>query len=158
MWKTRWPARLRNKRLGPFAWAEAPGYEHAEQRGSASGRLVINDTQAPSVSAAGAWVGLAQGPYTAEFATRGPTTIDWQTDGKHYQYWARADGEGRFNIANARPGTYTLYAFTDGVLGEFSPRRCSSGSRKEDGSGGVDLDAGALWPAALGNRHPQPQR
>ena len=50
----------------------------------------------------------------------GPITIDWQTDGKHYQYWARADAAGRFTIPNARPGAYTLYAFTDGVLGEFS--------------------------------------
>ncbi len=47
-------------------------------------------------------------------------TIDWRTDGKVYQYWARADNSGRFEIRNARPGDYTLYAYTDGVPGEFS--------------------------------------
>ena len=59
-------------------------------------------------------------PYEAAFAKRGTITIDWQTDGKHYQYWSRTDADGRFTIRNARPGDYTLYAFTDGVLGDFS--------------------------------------
>ena len=120
MWKDSLARAAQEQKAWPYAWAEAPGYEHAEQRGSAAGRLVIHDPQAPGVSAAGAWVGMAQSPYTADFATRGPTIIDWQTDGKHYQYWTRADAAGRFTIPNARPGTYTLYAFTDGVLGEFS--------------------------------------
>jgi len=65
-------------------------------------------------------VGLAAPPYEATFDKGGPITIDWQTDGKHYQYWARADEKGRFTIPNTRPGVYTLYAFTDGVLGDFS--------------------------------------
>jgi rhamnogalacturonan endolyase len=49
----------------------------------------------------------------------GPRTVDWQNDAKHYEFWVRGDAKGRFAIPNVRPGTYTLHAFADGVLGEF---------------------------------------
>jgi rhamnogalacturonan endolyase len=120
MWKDSLARATKEQKAWPYAWAKAPGYELAVERGSTSGRLLIHDPQAPDANAAGAWVGLAQAPYTAEFAKHGPITIDWQTDGKHYQYWIRADAAGRFTIPNARPGVYTLYAFTSGVLGDFS--------------------------------------
>lgn len=120
MWRDALARAAREQQAWPYAWASAPGYEHAPQRGSVHGRLLIKDPQAPGASEAGAWVGLAHAPYQAEFKKNGPITIDWQTDGKHYQYWTRADAAGRFTIPNARPGNYTLYAFTDGVLGTFS--------------------------------------
>jgi rhamnogalacturonan endolyase len=120
MWQDSLARAAQEKKSWPYAWADAVGYEHAEQRGSASGRLLIQDPQAPGASAAGAWVGLAQAPYEVQFKKSGPTTIDWQTDGKHYEYWVRADATGRFTIPNARPGNYVLYAFTAGVLGDFS--------------------------------------
>lgn len=69
-------------------------------------------------SNAAAWVGSASPPYAVE-AWENPRTYDWQLDGKHYQHWVRADGEGRFLIPNVRPGRCMLYAFVDGVLGEF---------------------------------------
>ncbi len=120
MWQEALVRAAQEQKEWPYAWADAPGYEHSGQRGSVTGRLVIRDPQASSASAAHAWVGLAQAPYEAVFAKRGAITIDWQTDGKHYQYWSRADADGRFTIRNARPGDYTLYAFTNGVLGDFS--------------------------------------
>jgi rhamnogalacturonan endolyase len=120
MWKDSLVRAAGEQKAWPYAWAEAPGYAHAQERGSVSGRLLLCDPQAPGANAAGAWVGLAHAPYTADFPKRGSITIDWQTDGKHYQYWARADAAGGFTIPNARPGVYTLYAFTDGVLGDFS--------------------------------------
>jgi len=120
LWQDALARATQEQQAWPYAWVEAPGYESAAQRGSASGRLVLQDPQAPAASAANAWVGLAAEPYPAQFGTGGPQTIDWQTDGKHYQYWAHADVAGRFTIPHARPGTYMLYAFTDGVLGDFS--------------------------------------
>jgi rhamnogalacturonan endolyase len=120
MWKYALARAAREQNAWPYAWAEAPGYEHASQRGSASGRIAVRDPQAPGANAAGAWVGLTHARYPARFAARGAITIDWQTDGKHYQYWTRADATGQFTIRNARPGIYTLCAFTDGVLGDFS--------------------------------------
>jgi rhamnogalacturonan endolyase len=120
MWQDSLARAAREQKAWPYAWADAPGYEHTQQRGSACGRLVLQDPQAPKVSAAGAWVGLASPPYSADVRKGEQTIIDWQTDGKHYQYWTRADADGRFTIPNARPGTYSLYAFTDGVLGDFN--------------------------------------
>jgi rhamnogalacturonan endolyase len=49
-----------------------------------------------------------------------PLLVDWQRDARFYQYWARADSRGRFQIKHVAPGTYTLRAIADGVLGEFS--------------------------------------
>jgi rhamnogalacturonan endolyase len=103
----------------PYAWADAPGYPHAQDRGGVTGQLVVHDPQDARARAAGAWVGLAQPPYADDFG-KGPVKIEWQEDGKNYQYWTHADATGQFSIATARPGKYTLYAFTNGVLGDFS--------------------------------------
>jgi rhamnogalacturonan endolyase len=46
--------------------------------------------------------------------------VDWQNDAKFYQFWVRGDADGKFTIPNVRPGSYTLHAFADGVLGEFA--------------------------------------
>jgi rhamnogalacturonan endolyase len=46
--------------------------------------------------------------------------VDWQRDSKFYQFWVRADADGRFSIPNVRPGTYWLRAIADGVIGEFN--------------------------------------
>lgn len=119
LWKDALARAAHEQQEWPYDWAQAPGYPHARERGGARGRLVVQDPQAPQASAAHAWVGLADPPYPGSGRDE-PNIIDWQTDGKHYEYWARADNEGRFHIRNARPGTYTLYAYTDGVLGDFS--------------------------------------
>ena len=120
MWKDALSRADQEKKAWPYAWVQAPGYERAAERGSVSGRLIVQDPQAPKASASSAWVGLAHPPYEATFEKRGRMTLDWQVDGKHYQYWAKADAEGRFTIPSARPGTYALYAYADGILGDFS--------------------------------------
>jgi len=90
----------------PAPWLDHPAFAKAGERGAVSGRLVVRDAQAPSASAANAWVGLAE------------PSPDWQ-QALNYQYWTRADAQGNFTIPAARAGSYTLYAFVDGVLGEF---------------------------------------
>ena len=47
-------------------------------------------------------------------------TVDWTHDAKFYQFWNDGSEDGKFTISNIRPGTYTLHAFADGVLGEFA--------------------------------------
>jgi rhamnogalacturonan endolyase len=51
---------------------------------------------------------------------RGNGMVDWAHDAKFYEFWADGGKNGKFTIPNVRPGTYTLHAFADGVLGEFA--------------------------------------
>jgi rhamnogalacturonan endolyase len=91
----------------PAPWLKHPAFAPDAQRGRATGKLVVRDPADTAVSAAHAWVGLAE------------PSPDWQQQSKNYQYWTRADADGRFEIPHVRPGRYTLYAFVDGALGEF---------------------------------------
>jgi rhamnogalacturonan endolyase len=46
--------------------------------------------------------------------------VNWTHDAKFYQFWNDGTEDGKFTIANVRPGAYTLHAFADGVLGELA--------------------------------------
>ena len=95
----------------PYSWLSNADYPLAAGRGTVAGKLIVADAVKPSVSAANAWVGVA-----APEDTDG----NWQYQGKGYQTWVRADAAGNFTIPDVRPGSYTLYAFTDGAVGESS--------------------------------------
>ncbi|HVS70240.1 MAG TPA: polysaccharide lyase family protein [Phycisphaerae bacterium] len=45
---------------------------------------------------------------------------DYKHDAKHYQFWVTGTDDGKFTIADVRPGKYTLHAWADGVLGDFA--------------------------------------
>jgi rhamnogalacturonan endolyase len=95
----------------PYSWlTDNPLYPPAEARGAVSGRLIISDRMKPALSGVGAWVGLAQ-PDSGG---------NWQFESKRYQYWVKAGVDGGFTIPSVRPGSYTLYAFTNGAVGEYS--------------------------------------
>lgn len=108
----------------PYAWLANADYPAEADRGAVSGRLVVHDPLKPALTGANAWVGLAQPEETAG---------NWQFQGDAYQYWVHADAEGRFTIPHVRPGAYTLYAFTNGAVSEFS--------RKD-----VSVERGAVLP------------
>jgi rhamnogalacturonan endolyase len=97
----------------PYTWLNDPGYPQKDGRGAVTGRFVIHDPLRPSAGSAHAWVGLAQ-PEEKEG--------NWQMQARDYQYWVKADAGGNFSIPNIRPGSYTLYAFADGTVGEFSKK------------------------------------
>lgn len=94
----------------PYAWLTAnPAYPLAKERGAAAGKFIVKDPLKPEVFGKNAWIGLAQP------AAGG----NWQFESMHYQYWAKTGAQGKFSIPQVRPGTYTLYAFCDGAVGEF---------------------------------------
>lgn len=65
-------------------------------------------------------VGLTAGEYVSPRANPVPKVItNWQRDAIHYQFWAKGNSDGSFEIPKVRPGKYVLYAITDGVLGEY---------------------------------------
>jgi rhamnogalacturonan endolyase len=131
--------------LWPYEWVSDANYPSASNRGLVRGEIVFRDPLAPDLKLSNLWVGVTAPDYVPParfgFGFRGalansatnasgrgfgfgrgglPPYVDWQRDAKFYQFWTRADAQGRFSIPNVRAGTYTLHAFGDGVLGEFT--------------------------------------
>jgi rhamnogalacturonan endolyase len=109
----------------PYDWVRGVDYPHKEERGTVSGQLVLDDPQAATKRLPNLTVGLANPDYSTVWRGRrgaggGVRTVDWVHDAKFYQFWNDGRDDGHFTIANVRPGTYTLHAFADGVLGEFA--------------------------------------
>ncbi len=109
----------------PFAWVQGVDYPQKAARATVAGQLALNDPQAATKKLPHLWAGLTQpdfeGPGTA-FALRSGNgrTVTWDHDANYYQFWAEGGEDGHFTIRNVRPGTYTLHAFAEGVLGEFA--------------------------------------
>jgi rhamnogalacturonan endolyase len=97
----------------PYEWVAGVDYPHRKDRGTVTGRLVLNDPQAATTKLPGLTVGLAH-PVGTDGAR------DWVHDAKFYQFWADGSEDGQFTIPNVRQGKYTLHAFANGVLGEFA--------------------------------------
>jgi rhamnogalacturonan endolyase len=94
----------------PYAWVESPDYPKADGRGEVRGKIAFTDALRPGVSSAGAWVGLAAPDAGG----------NWQFESERYQFWTKVGADGSFTIPHVRPGTYTLYAFGTGAVGEFA--------------------------------------
>ena len=108
----------------PYDWVRGIDYPGRAERSTVRGELHVDDPLAPAgVQVANIRVGLTAAAWTspAPAGSNGaPRQIDWQQDAKNYQFWTRADAEGRFQLMHVRPGTYTLHAFADGILGELT--------------------------------------
>lgn len=103
----------------PCDWVNGVDYPHRDQRATVSGQIVLNDAGDPATKMSHMLVGLAAPDYTVP-GRGGSTVVDWQLDAKHYEFWARGTGEGRFDIPAVRSGKYTLHVIATGVLGEFT--------------------------------------
>lgn len=97
----------------PYNWVEGVDYPHADRRGTVSGKLALSDPLAPvpSTKLTHLVVGLSV-PDTDR--------VLWLHNAKGYQFFADGAEDGSFTLAKVRPGTYTLHAFADGVLGEYA--------------------------------------
>ena len=130
----------------PYAWVSGLDYPKAAERSTVSGQLLLHDSQAPGAALPNLKVGLAypdQTPVAAPPAhpgqevARTPEAMTWQNDAKHYEFWTRGTADGRFTIANVRPGKYELHAIADGVLGEYAKASVTVGA-------GARIDLGKL--------------
>ena len=113
------------KAAWPFSWVQGMDYPYKDGRATVTGQLVLDDSQAPSKLLPNLNVGLTHANFKGStsgytlLAGNGPI-VAWPHDGNYYQFWTEGTVDGRFTIANVRPGTYTLHAFANGVLGEFA--------------------------------------
>ncbi|KAL5844536.1 hypothetical protein ACOSQ3_010590 [Xanthoceras sorbifolium] len=96
----------------PYDFPASEDFPPLDQRGSVSGRLLVQDRYVSNgqyISANGAYVGLAL-----------PGDLgSWQRECKGYQFWTRADADGYFSITNIRTGNYSLYAWVLGFIGDY---------------------------------------
>ena len=109
----------------PYSWVEGVDYPHKDGRAVVSGQLVLDDPQAASKLLPNLNVGLTHANFKGSesgytlLAGNGDI-VTWPHDGNYYQFWTDGSSDGRFTIANVRPGSYTLHAFANGVLGEYA--------------------------------------
>ncbi len=126
----------------PVAWLKLPEYLPATERAPATGRMIISSAAAPVGRLR---IGLAADPYQSN-SRRGRDLVDWQRNSRDYQFWTTASSEGTFKLDSVRPGRYTLYAFAEGVPGEFSQGGFNIVA-------GQPLDCGTLtWAPERGRR------
>jgi len=156
----------------PYEWVNGVDYPKKAERATVTGHLVLKDPQAKSTQFPNLLVGLTAPAYTIHPAARDgagsaaaaitPTTgaperlIDWQTDAKHYEFWARADATGNFKLTNVRPGTYTLHAMANGVLGEYAKTDITVEAGKPLNLGALDWTpvrhGRQVWEIGIPNR------
>jgi rhamnogalacturonan endolyase len=108
----------------PYAWVSGVDFPLRNERSTVSGQLALQDPTRPGATTPRLHVGLTHAAYgvpaaSAPGAGGAARQIDWQTDATFYQFWTRGSDDGRFTVPHVRPGSYTLHAFADGVLGEF---------------------------------------
>jgi rhamnogalacturonan endolyase len=86
----------------------------------------------------------------------GPIIVDWQNDAKNYEFWIHADADGHFSIPNVRPGTYSLHAIADGVLGDLTVSNIVVETGKNLSLGNVNWQpvrfGKQLWDIGIPNR------
>ncbi|KAL7244204.1 hypothetical protein ACSBR1_016439 [Camellia fascicularis] len=121
--------KLFQESLWPYDFVSSPYYLAANARGSASGRLFVQDrfVSGSLVPAKYAYLGLS--------AAR--TEGSWQTESKDYQFWAQTDSDGNFTINNVIPGVYGLHGWVPGFIGDYldtEPVTISSGSQTQLGN------------------------
>ncbi len=121
----------------PYEWVKGVDYTPLAERGNATGQIVLVDPLAPKGSSKklpNLTVGLthpdfpapanpappAGGRFGGGFGRANTGPGSWMHDGRFYQFFTDGAEDGKFTITKIRPGTYTLHAWADGVLGEFA--------------------------------------
>jgi rhamnogalacturonan endolyase len=117
IWKDALAKAAKEAEAWPYDWAADANYPGKSGRGTVAGQVRVIDPLTLMDKVRNVLVGL-----TRQSASENGAPVDWQKDAQAYQFWVRADKNGGFTIPNVRPGTYTLRAIADGVLGEFSLR------------------------------------
>ncbi|MGA2232828.1 MAG: polysaccharide lyase family protein [Tepidisphaeraceae bacterium] len=121
MWTDANARAARDAKAWPYDWVNEPAYyTPREQRAQVSGTIVLKDPVVQQSQISNLMVGLAAPDWAMGGAGGGGRLVDWQQDGKFYQFWVKANDDGSFTIPNVRAGHYTMHVFANGVLGEMT--------------------------------------
>ena len=156
LWKDATAQAKKENAKWPYDWVKGVDYTPLTQRGNVTGRIALVDPLAPkgtSTKLPNLVVGLTHPDFETPVTGPGRGNIgpgSWMHDARFYQFFADVnDGgsDGKFSITKIRPGTYTLHAWADGVLGEFAKTNITVES-------GKTLDLGTLvWtPVRFGKQ------
>ncbi|XP_030491647.2 uncharacterized protein LOC115707745 [Cannabis sativa] len=129
LWLDAKKQRLLEEMAWPYDFVSSPYYLNANERGSVSGKLLVQDRYISEslIPAKNAYVGLST-------AT---TEGSWQTESKGYQFWVQTDSYGNFTIKNVIPGAYGLHGWIPGFIGDYLDKAIitvSAGSHSELGN------------------------
>jgi len=153
MWKDALAQATKEAEAWPYDWAEDPNYPGGKRRGEVNGQVTVRDPLVPMDKISNLLVGLTA---AGDASGKAGGEVDWQKDAKSYQFWVRASKDGRFTISKVRPGTYTLRAFADGVLGELSHPGVIVSAAKETTRGNLEWKpvryGKQLWEIGIPNR------
>jgi rhamnogalacturonan endolyase len=160
VWKDALAQAQKEAAAWPYDWVSGVDYPHKSERSAVTGQMVLNDPLAPpDDKMSNLLVGLSAPDYLpgGKPGGQGPDgVVGWQEDAKHYEFWVRADDQGHFSIPNVRPGTYTLHAIADGVLGDFSQPNVTVESGKPLDLGTIQWQpvryGKQLWDIGIANR------
>ncbi len=151
----------------PYDWVKGVDYTPLAERGNVSGRIALVDPLAPKGSSTklpNLMVGLTHADFEEPASAPAPATAaggrfgggpnrgntgpgSWMHDARFYQFFNDGAEDGKFTITKIRPGTYTLHAWADGVLGEF----VQANIKVEKGKT-VDLGTLAWTPVRFGTQ------
>jgi rhamnogalacturonan endolyase len=145
----------------PFEWVQNADYPHKNERSIVSGQIELDDPLMPGGARfpGELTIGLTAADHIPVAGSRMPgRLVTWQTGAKNYQFWEKfKDRTGKFSVSHVRPGTYTLRAYADGILGEFA----RDAIKVEPGGRPVDLGkirwtperrGRQLWQVGIPNR------
>jgi rhamnogalacturonan endolyase len=115
------PATIPRPTFGGFAPGSTPGSTSATTPGALPAPGL---RPAPGSGSGGPPAGgPGERPYGGRSGfvyTPNPDAGSWIHDARFYQFFNDGTPDGKFNITKVRPGTYTLHATADGVLGDFA--------------------------------------
>ncbi|KAM7515834.1 hypothetical protein LguiA_005417 [Lonicera macranthoides] len=98
----------------PYDFPLSKDFLQSDQRGSVGGQLLVLDRyiNKKAMPAYFAYVGLASPGESGS----------WQRESKGYQFWSQTDSRGDFLINAVRAGTYNLFAWVPGFIGDYKYR------------------------------------
>ena len=157
MWKNALARSPIESKAWPYDWVNSADYPHKDQRATVTGKLTLNDPQAADQTLPNLLVGLTAPDYAVSNGRSGTSTVNWQNDAKHYEFWVKGDPTGHFSIPAVRPGNYTLHAIVDGVLGDFSRKNIKVEPGQSLDLGNLDWKpfryGPQLWDIGIPNRN-----